>query len=180
MGFDKATTVFFGRTLIEHVYDVAKRVFTDIMIVTSNHNNLKGVEGRILRDIVSVRSPISGILTSLVGSLCDYTFVLACDMPFITENSLRCVLDSLEGEDIVVPRTNKGFEPLHAIYRRRCIPFLVKLLDSGFMKIQSVFSYVELKIVEDNPSFYNGGVSVFTNINTQEDLKNFSAFFSNE
>lgn len=176
MGSDKATINFQSKSLIRHVYDVAKTVFDDIMIVTSNHPSLTGISGKIYKDIICVRSPIAGIVTSLIESSKEYTFILACDMPFITERGLRYVLENVTHEDIVVPRTDKGFEPLHAVYKRSCVPFLLKLLNLGYMKIQSVFPYLEVKILEDNLSFYNGDISVFTNINTKEDLKRFSEF----
>lgn len=177
MGHDKATIEFNKKALITYVYDVARRIFDDIIIVTNNHRVLSGIGARVVRDLINIRSPISGIVTSLVCSEQEYTFVLACDMPFVTEKSVRYVVDNLRGEDVVIPRTEKGFEPLHAIYSRRCIPFFVKSLASGFMKIQSVFPYLNVKTLFDNPFFYNGKVSVFANINSKEDLVRFSSLF---
>ncbi|MCX7856456.1 MAG: molybdenum cofactor guanylyltransferase [Deltaproteobacteria bacterium] len=174
MGYDKATAKFRGETLITHVYNVAKKVFDDVMIVTSNHSNLKGIRGRILKDIIFVRSPITGIVTSLIESSTEYTFILACDMPFVTEESMRYVIENLSDEDIVIPKTEKGFEPLHALYKRSCIPFLLRSLYLGKMKIQSIFPYLQVRILENNLRFYNGSISVFTNINTKEDLIRFS------
>jgi len=174
MGSDKATINFRSKSLIRHVYDVAKKIFDEITIVTSNHPTLTGINGRILRDILPIRSPMVGILTALIRSSKEYTFILACDMPFVTERSLVHVLENLKGEDIVIPKTEKGFEPLHAIYSKRCIPFFLKVLDLGRRKIQSVFPYVEVKILEDCEAFYKEEISIFTNINTKEDLQRFA------
>ena len=174
MGSDKATINFRSKSLIRHVYDVAKKIFDEITIVTSNHPTLTGINGMILRDILPIRSPMVGILTALIRSSKEYTFILACDMPFVTERSLVHVLENLKGEDIVIPKTEKGFEPLHAIYSKRCIPFFLKVLDLGRRKIQSVFPYVEVKILEDCEAFYKEEISIFTNINTKEDLQRFA------
>ncbi len=174
MGLDKATVIFNGKALIRHVYDIAKGIFDEVMVITKDGRSPEGIPVKIYRDIMPLGSPMVGILTSLIKSSKEYTFVVACDMPFITEESLRCVIGNLKNEDIVVPQTKKGFEPLHAIYGKRCIPFFLKMLDLGFMKIQTVFPFLEVKIVEDNPSFYNRGTSVFANINTKEELEKFS------
>lgn len=176
MGTDKATLTFRKRMLISHVYEIAKKVFDEILIVTNNHRLFPGMRARIVKDIVGYRTPIAGIVTSLLRSSSYYTFVVACDMPFVTERGFKAILENHNGEDIVVPKTEKGFEPLHAIYSRKCIPFFLRFLSMGCFKIQCIFPYVEVSFIEDGPHFLNGEVKVFTNINTKEDLKRFSGW----
>lgn len=174
MGIDKATLIFRSRMLISHVYEVARKVFDEILVVTNNHKLFPGIKARVVRDIVDFRTPIAGIVTSLLKSNSYYTFIVACDMPFVTERSFKILIENHRGEDIVIPKTEKGYEPLHAIYSRRCVPFFLRFLQMGCYKIQFIFPYVEVKFVEDGPHFLNGDLGVFTNINTKEDLKRFS------
>ena len=51
--------------------------------------------------------------------------VVACDMPFASpmlfEGALKLMVE--EEADVVIAKTDEGYEPLHALYRREtCLP----------------------------------------------------------
>ena len=48
----------------------------------------------------------------------DPTIVVACDMPFVSAPLLGHLLRSLDDADAVVPRTERGYHPLCAVYAR--------------------------------------------------------------
>ncbi len=84
MGRDKATILLRGKPLIAHVFDVAKKVFTDIMVVSSLHAAVDGMDARVVKDVLPVPGSLTGIVSALIASDTDYVFVLGCDMPFVT------------------------------------------------------------------------------------------------
>ncbi len=70
---------------------------------------------------------------------------------------------------------------MHALYRRSCISPMLTALGRGHlkiagivrerMKIADVFAMLSVKMLPPDPVFFDRGVSVFTNVNTEEDLR---------
>jgi molybdopterin-guanine dinucleotide biosynthesis protein A len=170
MGRDKATLRMGDRVLIRHTYDVAKRVFSKILVVSSVHREIEGVEARMVRDFLPVSGSVTGIVSALLNAETPYVFVLGCDMPFLTEDGIRYLIDQVHGEDVIVPKTEAGFEPMHAIYGRSCISPMLTAIERGYMKVTDVFNSLTVRLVSPHPLFLNKGIPVFTNINTEEDL----------
>ena len=74
--------------------------------------------------------PIPGVLTGIcIGAASTrdtpYVFVLGCDMPFLTPKAILYTIDQVHDEQIIVPRTEAGFEPIHAVYHRSCLSALL-------------------------------------------------------
>ena len=171
IGQDKATLIINGKPLMNHVYERVQTIFNDIVIVSSNHSGFKYIDAPVIKDILPIKSPMVGIVSALVYSHNPYVYVCACDMPYLNEDAIRYIIESIDGKDIIIPKTNKGFEPLSAIYNRACISCMFTLIEHNKLKISKVFPGLTMNILGDNPIFYNKGRSVFTNINTLEDLE---------
>src|SRR5437870_400796 len=76
---------------------------------------------RVIRDIVPGCGPLGGLHAALTAALGDAVFVVACDMPYVTA-AFADYLFSLAGDaQIVVPRTERGYHPLCAVYARACL-----------------------------------------------------------
>jgi len=170
MGRDKALIPVGDRALLSRVYAVAEEVFTDILVLSNLHTHLDKVRAPIVKDVIPRQGPMIGIVSALLYARTPYVFVLACDMPFLRKDAIEYVLTAARGEDIVIPKTEKGFEPLHALYNRSCISPLLSAIERGRMKIPDIFPLLSVKVVEGKEVFMSQGLSIFTNINTEEDL----------
>jgi molybdopterin-guanine dinucleotide biosynthesis protein A len=170
MGRDKATMPARNRALITYTYDVVKKIFAEVMVVSNYHESLEGVNARIVRDVVPAAGSMTGIVSALLHASTPYIFILGCDMPLLKEEPIRYMIGQIQGEDIIIPSTSKGFEPMHAIYNRSCISRMLTAITYGRMKLQDLFPFLSVKYVKENELFLNKGVSVFTNVNTEEDL----------
>ena len=170
MGRDKALIPVGDRALLSRVYAVAEEVFTDILVLSNLHTHLDKVRAPIVKDVIPRQGPMIGIVSALLYARTPYVFVLACDMPFLRKDAIEYVLTAARGEDIVIPKTEKGFEPLHALYNRSCISPLLSAIERGRMKIPDIFPLLSVKVVEGKEVFASQGLSIFTNINTEEDL----------
>ena len=60
---------------------------------------------------------------------------------------------------------------MHALYRRSCISPMLTAIGRGHMKISRLLALLTVRVLPPDPVFFNRGVSVFTNINTEEDLR---------
>ncbi len=172
MGRDKATAQFQGHTLIGTVFDSVKEVFDDVIIVSSMHGSLDGIDAPVIEDILPVQTPMIGIATALLNVNKPRVFVVACDMPFLTRDAIKRLVDAPGDADIVIPMIGEYFEPLHAVYNRSCLAHFLRLIGLNKLKISGVFPYVTMNVIRDDPCFRNpGGDLVFLNINTAEDLQ---------
>ena len=171
MGKDKATLDFGDGSLIEGIYHRARTVFDKIIIVSSHHRFIQGVDASVVCDVLPVKGSMVGIVSALMHAETPYVFVLPCDMPFVSEESMSAVIEAWAGEDIVIPKTNAGFEPLHALYGRSCISYMLNFVQQGRLKIRDLFPYVTVKIVENHPAFFAGDRLAFLNVNTELELK---------
>jgi molybdopterin-guanine dinucleotide biosynthesis protein A len=96
-------------------------------------------------------------------------------MPFLHADLLRHMISQIEHcacaePDIVIPRLNGYTEPLHALYSRRCLGPIEKLLGQGGGRIISFFSQVRVRYVEaEEVDRFDPRRRSFFNINTPED-----------
>ncbi len=172
MGRDKATAQFQGRTLIRTIFDIVKTVFEDIIIVSSMHGPMDGIDAAIVKDILPIQTPMVGIATALLNSEKPRVFVVACDMPFLTREAIRCLIDAPGNAEIIIPMIGQYYEPLHAVYNRSCLPHFLRLIGLNRLKISGVFPYVTTRVIKDDPRFRNvRGDLVFLNLNTVEELQ---------
>jgi molybdopterin-guanine dinucleotide biosynthesis protein A len=112
-----------------------------------------------------------GIVSALLYSQNPYVFILACDLPLITQRSVEFILSEAQGQDLVIAKTRGGYEPLYALYNKSCIPSLFRLIERNRLKVTEVFPYLTMKVLPgENPCFMNKGHSVFINVNAMEDL----------
>lgn len=170
MGRDKATITVNNKALIQQVYEKVRAVFSDIIIVSNHHERLHGIDEPIVKDVIPVQASMVGVVSALITAHTPYVFVIACDMPFVSVEAIRYMVDQVRGEDVIIPRTREGFEPLHAIYNRSCISTMLTFVERRFLKITGTFPFLSVKEITDHPSFLHKGMSIFTNITVEEDL----------
>ena len=171
MGKDKATLDFGDGCLIGGIYDRARTIFDNVLIVSSHHCSIRGVHAPVVGDVLPVKGPMVGIVSALMHAETPHVFVLACDIPFISEGSMRAVIEAWEGEHIVVPKVKAGFEPLHALYGRACISYMLNFIQRGRLKVSGLFPYLSVKVLENHPAFFADGCSAFMNVNTEIELR---------
>lgn len=175
MGVDKALVSFCGRPLIEHIIHQVKPIADEILITTNLQENLKYLGVKLVRDIIPGRGVLGGLYTSLAAAENDMVAFIACDMPFVSTTLLSYERNLMvDGNyDVVIPKTDRGYEPLHALYRRKtCLPAVYAALCAGEKRLISWFDFVKVQVI-DVERLQRLGVTenVFENINTILDLK---------
>jgi molybdopterin-guanine dinucleotide biosynthesis protein A len=53
----------------------------------------------------------------------------------------------VDGADIVVPRTERGYHPLCAVYTRACLEPIARRLADGRLKLVGLFDDVRVRVV---------------------------------
>lgn len=171
MGRDKATLKLGDRFLINHVYNTARKVFRRVIILSSRHSHFPGIDVPVLPDVLPPWGPMVGIVSALIHASTPYVFVVACDMPNLSEEAFQYMVGEAHGgEDVIIPHTEYGFEPLHALYNRSCISYFLTAIGKNRLKIPDTFCYLSVRELRYHPSFQHKGHPVFTNINMEKDL----------
>ena len=144
MGRDKAGVLLAGRSLLEHVHGVVAPLCDEVLVVTRDeHRGTQPVPSgcRVVTDALPGRGPLVGIHAALAAAATDRVLVVACDMPWLEPLLLRAMIDEGAG-DVVIPRTGRGWEPLHAVYHRRCLAAIEAVLARGAAPVASFFDAV--------------------------------------
>ena len=119
----------------------------------------------------------SGLHTALAYSASNWTFVLACDLPFVTAEFIDKLAGlTVEDVDAVVPRQMDGrLQSLCAFYRRSVIlPDVESRLSRSrqLPGITELFSASKTRIVEPvEYSDLHGSGKFFVNVNYMGDLR---------
>ena len=184
MGRSKATVPFCGRPLICRLVERVDPIADEILITTNEPENLGFLDEmpqapkiRLQRDLLDFRGSLAGLLTALTVATHDYVSVVACDMMDVSANVLAAELECAVrgGHDVVVPVNDQGFEPFHAIYRRKpCLEFVRRSLDAGKTSMKTVSTSTELDVrrfTMDEVFAAEPRGGCFANCNTPEELR---------
>jgi molybdopterin-guanine dinucleotide biosynthesis protein A len=184
MGSDKALLPFLGQPLIKRMLTRLAGI-ADEVIVTSNHpENFHFLGLTPISDLLPGFGALGGLYTALSAASHPCVAVVACDMPFASPELFAVELDLLRetGVDAVIPRSDAGTEPFHAIYRRdTCLPHVQAALDAGMRRVDAWFPQVNIRYLAPMEILpYNPNQLVFPNINTLEELRDAERIARNE
>ncbi|WP_051295053.1 molybdenum cofactor guanylyltransferase [Maridesulfovibrio bastinii] len=175
MGFvDKSRLRINGQTMLERLISSMEGLFQEIMVVSRIPENipLNGIKN--ISDIHQARCSLTGIHAALENSVSDHVFISSCDAPFLKRELIQEILSRLKPEDdVLIPiHQGKWFEPLCAVYSKRCLPFIKKSLNNNNFQIINFFSEVVVsKIPTTELQKHDPKLESFINVNTPEDLK---------
>ncbi len=172
MGSNKAFLRLKGQTFIELQIELLRKLFDKIIISANTPSEYEYLNLPIIKDLYPDKGPLAGIYTSLINSSSLYTFMLACDMPFVELGLIKHLQDFTQNYDVVIPKSKKGLEPLHAFYSKSCIDPIKKELDANNLRIISFFPRVNVKIVElDSLTVSDSFNNSIKNLNTMEEYE---------
>lgn len=167
---------FNERPLIERILNRLSGLSDDMFII-SNHPDLDvGQDVRIFSDVLPGRGPLGGLITAFHYAKYPFVIVVACDLPFVNSALLayECGIIVNKPFDVVIPRSPKGYEPMHAVYRvGHCLPAALKALSRNQMRVIAWFS--EVRVCEVMPEEYkqfDPENLAFMNVNTPEEFIN--------
>lgn len=120
MGVDKATIAVDGITLLERALTRLGRVCEPISIAPGGLVLDSG--GRTtVADAVVGAGPLGGLVAALRWSPHHLLAVVAVDMPWLDPVLLRLLAGRIGDADVAVCETERGLEPLHAVYARSAL-----------------------------------------------------------
>jgi molybdopterin-guanine dinucleotide biosynthesis protein A len=171
MGKNKAFIQVEGIPIIERIHNLFRELFREVIIVTNEKDLFSNFNSKIYSDLIPGKGALGGLYTGIVVSSFYYSFCVACDMPFIKRSLVQHLIQNVANEDVIVPRTKDGLQPLHAIYSKKCIGPIRKSIEEGKSKIIDIYDQVSVKIVDEKEFLcFDPGRESFINVNTPEEL----------
>lgn len=171
MGANKAFLEINGQRIIDRTRRLFQELFAEVILVTNSPFAYLDLNLRMVADLLPERGALGGIFTGLFYSSFSHAFVAACDMPFLNKELISYLISLAGKYDIVIPKTEDGLQPLHAIYSQKCLPHMENLLRQGNLKIIDFFHLVKMREVLTNELItFDPLQKSFFNVNTPEDL----------
>ena len=139
--------------------------------------NFENMGFKIIEDIYKEIGPLGGIYSSLLNCKEEYLFITACDMPFITKNSIEVLCNKVDKntDGVVFYDKNNKLYPLGALYSKNVLPIIEEMIEKKYYKLSYLIeksNFVKINIEKtDIP------LKVLSNINT---LQEYDLFINNE
>ena len=171
-GMNKAFIRIGEKRMIDRVYRIYKDLFKEIILVTNDPVRYLEWDFQIVTDLFPTRGSLTGIHAGLFYMTTPYAFFIACDTPFLKKELITTIIDALEPRiDIIIPETDKGFEPLCAVYSKACLKPIEQQLIANELKIQKFFRKVRVKTLsEKSLRGSDPDLVSFFNVNTPNDV----------
>src|SRR5437867_1925424 len=115
-GRDKSALTVDGRTILERQVAALAPLTDDILLVGSSAAARTDQAVRRVDDLVPDSGPLGGVHAALTAARGPAVFVVACDMPYVTGPFVAHLVTLTADVDAVVPRTERGYHPLCAVY----------------------------------------------------------------
>jgi len=171
-GMNKAFIRIGGKRILDRIYGIYNALFKEIILVTNDPLQYLEWDLQIVADLFPMRGSLTGIHAGLFYMTTPYAFFAACDTPFLKKELVGTIIDALDPQfDIIIPETDKGFEPLCAVYSKACLKPIEQQLFAKEFKIQKLFRKVGVKkLSEKSLRKSDPNLLSFFNVNTPDDL----------
>lgn len=174
MGQDKALLPFLGQPLIKRVLNRVAPLADEIVVTTNSPERYRFLELPLFSDLIPGRGALGGLYTALSVAQQPLVAVVACDMPFASPSLLSAERDLLEqtGSDAIIPRSESGTEPFHALYRREtCLPLIEAVIQADKWRVDAWFKGARLYLMtQEEIEPYDPKRLAFWNVNTPEEF----------
>lgn len=170
MGRDKAFLELDGRPLIQIVVERMQRVCAEVLVVSGDRESYRALGVPVVEDHFSDVGVLAGLHAGLHAASHELSLAVGCDMPFVKPVLLQALAAWAVNHDVALLRRGEHVEPLHAAYRRTCVPAMERAIRAGKRRIVSFFPDVRVRYVtpqEVKP--FDPHFTAFHDLNTPQD-----------
>jgi len=170
-GRNKAALQLGGMSVLEHQLARLRRVVDRTIIIANDAEVFRTAGVPVIPDLEPGNGALGGLYTAVRAAQGDRTLVIACDMPFVSEPLLACLVEAGRTADIAIPRTARGYEPLCATYSWQTADELLRLIQEKQLRLSEVAALPGLAIREIGPDEldrFGPEDELFFNINTPD------------
>ena len=174
MGQDKAALVYDGRTQLARAVGTLK-IFTPNFFISCREEQRTFVQ-KILGEVNFITDkkefvhigPLGGILSAQSAFVHEAWLVLACDLPFVTEETLNFLIQNRDAQKVATAyrSTYDGLpEPLCAIWEPRSLAITQDFFKKGIQCPRKILKNSDTHLLEPPNKHW------LDNVNTPEEFK---------
>jgi molybdopterin-guanine dinucleotide biosynthesis protein A len=174
MGRPKADLPFSGDSLLVNAARLVNQVADPVVVAAAPNQNLPAFPENVR--IVHDSKPAQGPLAAFVDAGAhippdrDWTYLVSCDLPFLTIPFLNLLAARAREADAVVPFVDDKWHPLAALYRRPTIATAGRVFAAGARRMLDLLDALNVsRITADDLLQIDPFLRVLRNVNTPED-----------
>ena len=172
MGRSKALLPFGRETMLQRVASVLEKELAPIVIVAAPGQELPELGSDILevRDEVPGQGPVQALLTGLnvLDESVHCAFVCSCDLPLLTADFVKFIVDRASPDSIVVPEIEGRKHPLCAVYPRRVRSSLMRMVEDSCFRLTNLTERFPTTLLpEEEFRGLDPDLRSFTNVNSE-------------
>ncbi len=182
MGENKSLLMLNGKTIIEHVVEKMRGLFSKVILITNQPDEYGFLGIEMFEDVFKFKGPLAGIHSGLVNSRTEKNFVISCDLPLMTKEMIIFIVDHKIEKPITVTKADGFIQQLCGVYAKKCIPICEELLakeeptprhgsvHKSKCKVLQLLEIADAEILdaEKIPCYQHG---MFLNMNRKEDYE---------
>lgn len=184
LGRSKAQLQVGDKRMIEWIVKAMRCLFQEVLVVTHQPQLFSSLEDvTFVQDAISTprRNSLVGLYTGLVNASHDTVFVVPCDMPLLNRALIEHMITLLDGEDVRVPIMGSHYQPLHAFYRKSCLPYMRQSIEAGNYKVTHFYDEVLVRTVDEATiNQFDPQQISFMNVNCEEDYQKLLVMWENQ
>jgi molybdopterin-guanine dinucleotide biosynthesis protein A len=170
MGRDKAWLEIDGQSMIERVIAALWPVTSSVSVI-ANRREYERLGLPVFADENVGIGPLEAIRVALANTEAPQVVLAGCDMPFVTPELFRFLLDLSAPYQAVVPLNAEGrLEPLCAVYATNALATVTELIGVGARKVSLLFERISIRRVRfDELRHLQSAGLFFENVNTVQE-----------
>jgi molybdopterin-guanine dinucleotide biosynthesis protein A len=172
-GRDKSRLVINGISIINRQAAALQPLVSELFIVASQRDRFADTPWRVVPDAFPGAGVMGGIATALAATDADRVLTIACDLPFLTEDLLKRLVElaGTAGADAAWVRTAAGPEPLVACYRQSAAAAIRAAIAAGQLRAGALDERLTIREIGiDELRTFGDPARLLANINSPDDL----------
>ncbi|GAB6991246.1 molybdenum cofactor guanylyltransferase [Paenibacillus pini] len=183
MGSNKALLEIEGITVIERITKQLSPVVSEMMISANEKQDYLFLGKVIVQDSYPGKGPLAGVHSLLAAANTPWCIVCACDMPFVTTDIFRVLVDAaslvsggLQTDRVqaILPITGGRIQPLLAAYHRSAFPSLEQMLQADKLRMTDWLDHLRVRYLTEEELTQQSRVDAnqaLFNMNNPEEYK---------
>lgn len=166
-GKDKGMCYLGDQLMIQYSIDTLQKIFKSI-IISSNDKEYAKLGYLTVEDQIKDIGPIGGILAALNISDTEDNMIISCDMPLLTTELIKYILENRGNSLAATPVIDKFPEPLCSYFNKNALPKIKNFISYGNYKMLKLLEFLDYKKIEIDKSLSFFNPDLFLNVNDQE------------
>lgn len=182
MGENKSFLKLGDKTVIEKITNLMKNIFKTVLLITNTPEEYEFLSIPIFEDIYKYKGPLAGIHSGLTNSKTQNNFVISCDIPLMTEEMIKYIVEFKTEKPITVCKADGFIQQLAGRYSKSVLPLAEEILinyteeiRAGIQKnrkcnVLNLLDKAGSEIIDAEKLFFYKE-NIFFNMNRLEDYK---------